>query len=322
MNTLFRWLLSHKKAPVRKCSVRSGVVERRGGQADKHTMRQRSVLRENCASWLVGHRWLALIVCEMVVLVLASGVVWAREDPKQEAKARYSTGQSHYNLNEFQEALREFKEAYRLFPDPAFLFNAAQCERQLGHQEEAIQFYRSYLRNAPKAANRQEVEHRIEELQTAMEAAKKAAPPAAAVEPSTATPTPAANPPVVPAPDSTPAPALPAAAVPEPTPTAPPAAPTTPPAATAVPVGSQAQPASAAAGVATPPASESSETRADLVSSPARSAEAEEPAFYQRWWFWTGVAVVAAGIGVGVYALTAGGSSQAPGSQLGTKNVF
>jgi hypothetical protein len=38
----------------------------------------------------------------LAVLVLASaGPAWA-DDPKQEAKARYTTGQSHYNLNEFQ----------------------------------------------------------------------------------------------------------------------------------------------------------------------------------------------------------------------------
>ncbi len=65
------------------------------------------------------------------LLLATAGPVWA-EDPKQEAKARYTTGQSHYNLNEFKEALQDFKEAYRLFPDPVFLFNVAQCERQLG----------------------------------------------------------------------------------------------------------------------------------------------------------------------------------------------
>ena len=59
----------------------------------------------------------------LAILSLAiAGPAWA-DDPKQEAKARYTTGQSHYNLNEFQESLQDFKEAYRLFPDPVFLFN-------------------------------------------------------------------------------------------------------------------------------------------------------------------------------------------------------
>jgi tetratricopeptide (TPR) repeat protein len=127
----------------------------------------------------------------LTTLVLAiAGLAWA-DDPKQEAKARYTTAQSHYNLNEFQEALQDFKEAYRLFPDPVFLFNVAQCERQLGNPDEAIKFYRSYLRNKPKAPNRQEVARRIDEMQTAIDAKNAAAekpsvnlaPPAAGEEP-------------------------------------------------------------------------------------------------------------------------------------------
>ena len=44
----------------------------------------------------------------LAILSLAiAGPAWA-DDPKQEAKARYTTGQSHYNLNEFKEALQDF----------------------------------------------------------------------------------------------------------------------------------------------------------------------------------------------------------------------
>lgn len=46
-----------------------------------------------------------------ILALTIAGPAWA-EDPKQEAKARYTTAQSHYNLNEFQEALQDFKEAY------------------------------------------------------------------------------------------------------------------------------------------------------------------------------------------------------------------
>ncbi|MBV8760248.1 MAG: tetratricopeptide repeat protein [Deltaproteobacteria bacterium] len=41
---------------------------------------------------------------------------------------------------------------------------------------------------------------------------------------------------------------------------------------------------------------------------------AESTPFYKKWWFWTGVAVVGAGTGVGVYEATKGG---APGTTLG-----
>ena len=50
----------------------------------------------------------------------------------------------------YQETLGEFEAAYMAVPDPAFLFNIAQCHRKAGHDKEAIAFYKSYLRNAPR----------------------------------------------------------------------------------------------------------------------------------------------------------------------------
>jgi tetratricopeptide (TPR) repeat protein len=82
------------------------------------------------------------------------------------AKAHYETGVRHFDLSEYEPALVEFKEAYRNKPDPVFLYNIAQCHRKLGHTDEAISFYQSYLRRAPEAKNREEVERRIAELQS------------------------------------------------------------------------------------------------------------------------------------------------------------
>jgi tetratricopeptide (TPR) repeat protein len=248
----------------------------------------------------------------LAVLVLASaGPAWA-EDPKQEAKARYTTGQSHYNLNEFQEALQDFKEAYRLFPDPVFLFNVAQCERQLGNLDEGIKFYRSYLRNKPKAPNRQEVERRIDEMQAAIDAKKVASekpplnlvPPAAGDEPHVSAPVPPAT----------------ATAAPTPQTVAAPLPPATPMAAPAVPT----PPLSLLPAAVEPAASGDTQDngpRTDLLAQTS-PAPAVAPAFYQRWWFWTGAAVVVAGVGVGVYAIMSRGGNGAPSARLGTQPVF
>lgn len=48
---------------------------------------------------------------------------------------------------------------------------------------------------------------------------------------------------------------------------------------------------------------------------PAVHAEPEHHPFYTRWWFWTGVAVVGAAGGIGVYEATR--SSGPPGTDLG-----
>ncbi len=84
-----------------------------------------------------------------------------------EAKQHYAAASKFYDLAEYDAALREFKEAYRAVEDPAFLFNIGQCHRKLGHAQDAITFYRNYLRRAPHAANKAEVERRIAELERA-----------------------------------------------------------------------------------------------------------------------------------------------------------
>jgi tetratricopeptide (TPR) repeat protein len=88
-----------------------------------------------------------------------------REGSVAEARRHYKQGTTYYNLNHFKEALAEYEAAYLAAAAPEFLFNIAQCHRKLGNRQEALAFYRSYLRNAPRAPNRAEVERRIAELE-------------------------------------------------------------------------------------------------------------------------------------------------------------
>jgi tetratricopeptide (TPR) repeat protein len=98
-------------------------------------------------------------------------------------RALYDSGTTHYNLAEYKEALADFKEAYRLKSDPAFLFNLGQCHRQLGKPEQAAQMYRAYLRAAPDAPNRKDVEQFIADADAAIAVkAKQAARPLTATQ--------------------------------------------------------------------------------------------------------------------------------------------
>jgi hypothetical protein len=237
-------------------------------------------------------------------------------DPKQEAKARFVSGQSHYNLNEFTQAQQEFKEGYRLFPDPVFLFNLGQCERQLGHPEEAIRFYRSFLREQPKAPNRQEVLHKIEEMEAVLKAKQaeedKGAAPAPGLEPGKAgapvTPVPALPLPATPATVTKPVPAAPATAAGQ----KPAAGPATPPAAEPLP----------ALPPVKPEGGEGTQAGIDLSQSPTTPSETTVSPIYKRWWFWTAAAAVAVGAGIGIYAATSSKGVDVPGSTLGSKKVF
>jgi len=251
----------------------------------------------------------------------------ARDDAKQEAKAHFTSGQSHYNLNEYAEALAEFKAAYRIFPDPVFLYNLAQCERRLGHYEEAISFYRSYLREQPRAANRQDVQHKIEEMEAAQkgktaETERSLVPPAAG-EPGDANREPKPAPPAAPeiaagqpGAESTKIQPQPAAS---PTAEARAGAGSSEKAPTSA---APARPAPALSSTPAPPDESSPSSGVDLTSSTTPvPAGGQSPAFYQRWWFWTAIGVVAAGAGVGVYLVSGQGAS-APHTALGSRKVF
>ena len=116
-------------------------------------------------------RRIILALAVAFVPVLAVGTAAAQEQPtegtdadKAEALKKYKEGMSAYDLGEFKEAIKLFQEAYKKRPDPAFLFNIAQCHRKLGENSEALNFYRTYLRKSPDTKNRAEVEKRIVEL--------------------------------------------------------------------------------------------------------------------------------------------------------------
>src|SRR5712692_5479417 len=102
-----------------------------------------------------------------LLVALVCGVAVARaDDPKDaaEAKRHFEAGTSAFNLGEFARAAEEYRKAYKLRPDPVFLYNIAQAYRLAKDPNQALFFYRSFLRNMPNAPNRKEVEDRIKKL--------------------------------------------------------------------------------------------------------------------------------------------------------------
>jgi len=89
-------------------------------------------------------------------------------DNKEAAKQSYTEGKRQYDLGEYDAALAAFKKAYLNYEEPVFLFNIAQCYRALGDRPAAVRTYRAFLRNWPKAPNREQVERIVAELEGAM----------------------------------------------------------------------------------------------------------------------------------------------------------
>lgn len=142
-------------------------------------------------------RAMSLVRLLVILATVATAFSAAAED-KDAARKAYSEGSRYYNLNQYAEALEAFKRAYWNYEEPSFLYNIAQCHRRLKHKSEAIDFYRSYLRNAPAAPNRVEVEKVIAELEEALkqDRAVATAPPGGTID-TTAPPTTATQPALV-----------------------------------------------------------------------------------------------------------------------------
>ena len=90
-------------------------------------------------------------------------------DVKAAAKEHYTRGTSFYDLGRYDDAIKEFEAAYELKNDPAFLYNLAQSYRQAGKHDQAVHFYKTYLRYVPKAPNRADIEEKIKAEEKAEE---------------------------------------------------------------------------------------------------------------------------------------------------------
>lgn len=76
------------------------------------------------------------------------------DDPiTAQARALSDQARVAYEGGQFREAMRLYHEAYKKRPLPGFLFNIAQCHRQLGAFERAAFFYGRYLDVLPNASN-------------------------------------------------------------------------------------------------------------------------------------------------------------------------
>ena len=103
----------------------------------------------------------------LAVLVVALAAHGARADDPATRTARhhFERGEKLYALTRFSEALDEYQKAFDARPIPDFLFNIGQCYRNLGEYDSAIFSYRKYLKLAPDASNREQVEQLIRDLE-------------------------------------------------------------------------------------------------------------------------------------------------------------
>jgi hypothetical protein len=228
----------------------------------------------------------AVMTFAVVVLAMLGASPRARAagsslDDEKQARGLYERAEKSFDLGKFSEALGEYQSAYEAKPLPGFLFNIAQCYRNMGNFERARFFFRRYLALDPHASNRRRVDELIAEMTKQLDAQSAEAP----------TAPPPVPPPAVPG-------TTPTAGEPRPVEPLTSGAPATSPSAEILPPTSAASAPSASVSVVAQPA--------------PPPAEARRPV-WKRWWFWTGAGAVVAGGVVAAFFL-ARPETRTPGS--------
>jgi hypothetical protein len=97
--------------------------------------------------------------------------------PSAEEQRLYDEGTRAFQSGDARAAERAWMAGYGIARDPAFLVHVAEAEEKAGAPGEAAETYRRYLREAPDASDRADIEQRIARL------APAAAPPTPAPGP-------------------------------------------------------------------------------------------------------------------------------------------
>lgn len=86
------------------------------------------------------------------------GFAFANPD---EARTYFAQAEERYTAQDFSKAIEFYAAAYRAEPDPAYLYDLAQCYRRSGDSSSAAELLTRYLAEAPDASNRAAVEEAI-----------------------------------------------------------------------------------------------------------------------------------------------------------------
>ncbi|HEY2747964.1 MAG TPA: hypothetical protein VGL86_25250 [Polyangia bacterium] len=142
----------------------------------------------------------------VIAFAFASPSARAADANTSKAKQLYDDGLTNYNLGHYDEALTAFEMGYRVRHDPAFLFNIAQCQRQLRRPDDAQRSYRAYLRESPTLpqTTRDEVQKLIAEMENSIEEQRTKQPPTGTQAPGANQPAEGQTPPPSPPPAATP----------------------------------------------------------------------------------------------------------------------
>ncbi len=86
-------------------------------------------------------------------------------EAQETARKTYQAGAQAYSDGHYKDAIDLFLEAARVAPNAAFSYNIGLAYEQLGDHDNALRWYRDYLRELPEAPDRADIEPRVREAE-------------------------------------------------------------------------------------------------------------------------------------------------------------
>jgi len=123
---------------------------------------------------MTSSRLLSAALFAALALVPLAARAEPTEAQKREAKDLNDKATRLYEVGRYGEAIEEYQKVYLLVDDPVLLYNIAQSYRLWGKPEDSARFYRNYLRRAPNAPNRADVEKKIADQEKLIEEKRRA----------------------------------------------------------------------------------------------------------------------------------------------------
>jgi hypothetical protein len=105
-----------------------------------------------------------MAVC-VSTITLAPRVAFAQDAALESARKEFERGGDLFEKGDFQNAADAFMAAYKAKSFPAFIFNAAVCYEKLKDYKQAVELFKRYLAEDPKAQDKAAVEARIKTIE-------------------------------------------------------------------------------------------------------------------------------------------------------------
>ncbi len=104
-----------------------------------------------------------LLFC--VAMAIALTPTLALADKTAQAREAYRLGREAYKAGNYREALVHLKKAYKLKPLPALLRYTGETYFKMNQAQDAIKYFRAYIKAAPMAVDRAKVEGKVRQLE-------------------------------------------------------------------------------------------------------------------------------------------------------------